>query len=144
MPYPATRGIVTNNKCEVAISSYSFVLDDLYDCTSTHSIFPPSNLRVMAFEIFHTSIASPTPFDISTIKLVSLSAKYKRMIQLNPALTIIERRLRPSMDFLFLKKLISFLNANISNTVCRSDTIAVTTKRYGLVSRSMLRSMSFP
>lgn len=66
------------------------------------------------------------------------------MTTLEAALITMERRLIPSMDFLFLKKLTSFLNASMSNTVCSRDTIAVTARRYGFVSRSMFLMTSLP
>ncbi len=74
---------------------------------------------------------------------VSLSARYNKITKLKKQLTIIDLKLNPSMDFLFLKKLMSFLKAKMSNTVCSIETIAVTARRYGFVSNSMVRNISF-
>jgi hypothetical protein len=68
------RGIVTKRRYEVAILSYSFVLDFLYDEASTHSILPPSKLTVTALDIFYASIPNPMPDNMLKVVLKSLSS----------------------------------------------------------------------
>mmetsp|Transcript_12554 Transcript_12554/g.58102 ORF Transcript_12554/g.58102 Transcript_12554/m.58102 type:complete len:207 (+) Transcript_12554:550-1170(+) len=96
----------------------------------------------IALVIFHPSMIRPSPLLSSTIQLVSLSSRYKKITAWHPALNVMVRALRPSMLLFRRQKPMSFLKASTSNTVWNTLTTLVTASKIGFPSRKIRLSSS--